>query len=346
MTSTAGYFYALSKNGDYLDEVAPWCNWAHVSDLTTEQAESLPERAKALGLKISLGCMETFFLPAKVYTRRTDWLARWHDDTVAGRSLAKRLSDAGVLHSVYVADEPRGNGLSLASLEPVLAAVGKEFPTFIVEDASGSTPTPPQGVTYYGLTCYTPRTLKDAAARYASLRAKWAGQIIVVAQAFNEIPYKVPDQAAWLDLAGKVPSSGLAWFCWAAYTQGTRKYFGTRDDPAAVAVHKQFGVKFKGEDMTLAIIDGERYFADVNGDGKAELIVRTPDPEGLIQVYSRTKHLGQWSYGYTSGYRLWFADTTGDGKVDLVSEHPDPEIGLQVGMSSGTAFATPVRWGG
>ena len=94
----------------------------------------------------------------------------------------------------------------------------------------------------------------------------------------------------------------------------------------------------------MQIVAGERFFADVNGDGKAELIVRTTD--GSIRVYSATADLGQWTYGYSSSYRLWLADVNGDGKADLVSENSALPEGLQVALSTGSAFASPVPWGG
>jgi subtilisin-like proprotein convertase family protein len=96
------------------------------------------------------------------------------------------------------------------------------------------------------------------------------------------------------------------------------------------------------------------YFADVNGDDKADLIGRNAST-GDVNVFLSTgtsfssgAPSGLWSYGWSSGYNLYFADVNGDGKKDLVSRYFGPAQGLTgniyVSLSTGTGFASPTLW--
>ena len=93
------------------------------------------------------------------------------------------------------------------------------------------------------------------------------------------------------------------------------------------------------------------YFADVTGDGKADIISRYFGPtEGLtgnIYVGASTGtgfgSPGLWTYGYSAGYDLYFADANGDGKADLVTRYYGPTMPLTgnvyVMRSTGAAFS-------
>lgn len=265
-----GYYYGLSDPvavyGDWLDTIAAWTNWAHVSDLTAAQAEALPERARALNLRISMAAMQTFFAPGAPYTLRADWRARWESNgdlgARAGRKLARRLQAAGVLHSVYVADEPYGNGISKTDLDKVLAVVSPDFPVWIAEDARWVTevntgyPPPlytayaaPTNLAVYGLIAYEPLTLADATLLYARLVANWtAGKILVVAQAFNTSPGPaIPNQMTWYNqVYATIPdgrAEGLAWFLYPNYPG----YKGSVSDAAVIADQKTIGISYFGK---------------------------------------------------------------------------------------------------
>jgi len=74
------------------------------------------------------------------------------------------------------------------------------------------------------------------------------------------------------------------------------------------------------------------YFADVTGDGKADLIAN--DNDGLVVVKSN-------GTGFDPGYEKWteetvvchqgcyFADVTGDGKADLIANDNDGLVVLR-----------------
>ncbi len=96
------------------------------------------------------------------------------------------------------------------------------------------------------------------------------------------------------------------------------------------------------------------YFADVTGDGRADLVGRLRT-NGDIYVFPSTGSgfsgsapAGLWSYGWSAGYDIYFGDVTGDGRADLVSRYFGPTSGLTgdiyVGVSTGTGFAFSGRW--
>ncbi|MEH0545884.1 FG-GAP-like repeat-containing protein [Streptomyces sp. B21-105] len=89
---------------------------------------------------------------------------------------------------------------------------------------------------------------------------------------------------------------------------------------------------------------GLLYFADVTGDGKADMLVHTPDGNinvrknmgtyfdgGTLMTANWSNFLGQPGQG-----RLYFADITGDGKADLMVHEMDGNINVRKNM--GTYF--------
>jgi PKD repeat protein len=69
------------------------------------------------------------------------------------------------------------------------------------------------------------------------------------------------------------------------------------------------------------------YFADLTGDGKADLIARSVagaspgDVHVAPSVGNAFAYSGIWTYGFSSGYDLIFADVTGDRVAELVARY-------------------------
>lgn len=256
----AGYFFGLGVYGDYLDKIAQYTNWVHVSNLSPTEAANLPERAKALEMKISFNAMQIFYLPGAPYTLRADWLSRWQNDP-HGRPLALRLAAKGVLHSVYVADEPYGNGISKTNVELILATVGAEFPTLIIEDSrwivgSPTGPAPsytayavPVGVTYYGFTVYTPLTFTDVTNAYTFLATVFPNNIIYLMQAFQPFGTALPSQSGLYNIGFNIPGVvGIAWFAYPNFNDGIA-YSGAVSDHLALLDHVAEGLSITGKVM-------------------------------------------------------------------------------------------------
>jgi parallel beta-helix repeat protein len=96
------------------------------------------------------------------------------------------------------------------------------------------------------------------------------------------------------------------------------------------------------------------YFADVTGDGRADLVGRY-NANGDVIVFPSTgagfssaPPAGLWTYGWSAGYDLFFGDATGDGKADILARYFGPNAGITgniyVGSSTGTSFASPGTW--
>ncbi|MHC0433392.1 FG-GAP-like repeat-containing protein [Streptomyces sp. O3] len=97
---------------------------------------------------------------------------------------------------------------------------------------------------------------------------------------------------------------------------------------------------------------GRLYFADVNGDGKADMLVHTKD--GNIEL--RTNRGTYWDQGkhWSAGWgrfltwkdlgRLYFADVNGDGKADLLVHTNDGKIAVRT--NHGSYFDQGKHWSG
>ncbi|MFF4836662.1 trypsin-like serine protease, partial [Streptomyces sp. NPDC001315] len=95
---------------------------------------------------------------------------------------------------------------------------------------------------------------------------------------------------------------------------------------------------------------GRLYFADINGDGKADLIVHGTDGNIAVRTNKGTYFDGgtQWSAGWANflGHegqgRLYFADIGGDGKADLIVHGTDGNIAVRT--NKGTYFDGGTQW--
>ncbi|MZE51763.1 trypsin-like serine protease, partial [Streptomyces sp. SID5770] len=120
----------------------------------------------------------------------------------------------------------------------------------------------------------------------------------------------------------------------------------------SVVVHRNLGTTFgpgtvmsTGWGRFLTGTDmGRLYFADITGDGKADLIVHGTDGNVAVRKNMGTYFDGgtHWSTGWgrfvtgTDMGRLYFADITGDGKADLIVHGTDGNVAVRKNM--GTYF--------
>ncbi|MFI2601265.1 S1 family peptidase, partial [Streptomyces sp. NPDC018693] len=88
---------------------------------------------------------------------------------------------------------------------------------------------------------------------------------------------------------------------------------------------------------------GRLHFADIGGDGKADLIVHTTAGDVSVRTNKGTYFDGgtHWSAGWTNflGHpkgSLYFSDTTGDGKADMFVRTTDGKIAVR--KNTGTYF--------
>jgi hypothetical protein len=104
-----------------------------------------------------------------------------------------------------------------------------------------------------------------------------------------------------------------------------------RSDTGAVRMLLSTGGAFAQAQWTSGFVAWryDVYFADVTGDGRADLISRHRDT-GDVEVWSSTGSsftwspgsgpFGTWTWGFVaSDYDLYFGDVTGDGVADLVT---------------------------
>ncbi len=101
--------------------------------------------------------------------------------------------------------------------------------------------------------------------------------------------------------------------------------------------------------MTPGVGNGKYYFADINGDGKADMI-QMKKTGGSSSLWFAT---AAGSYNTTPDatintdtgngmYEFYFADVNGDGKSDIIGTRTDGVLGLFIGLSTGAGFAPGV----
>jgi FG-GAP-like repeat len=97
------------------------------------------------------------------------------------------------------------------------------------------------------------------------------------------------------------------------------------------------------------------FVADVNGDGKADLIAKEKNPPGLWYVAlgdgtSFHPEPAPWAAGWavaSSAYDLFVADVDGDSRADLVAKEKNAPGNWYVALSTGTSFQPqPSPWAG
>src|SRR5579859_3312245 len=117
--------------------------------------------------------------------------------------------------------------------------------------------------------------------------------------------------------------------------------------PAGITVRRSDGSKFlANESWTTGPFSGGTlgtYFADVNGDGKADEIEVNSEGEYVrLSTGSSFDPAVKWSDPVYDGIQgTYFADVNGDGKADIIAVKSD---GVYVGLSTGSSFGPSVTW--
>ncbi|MEW9510136.1 FG-GAP-like repeat-containing protein [Streptomyces bacillaris] len=127
-----------------------------------------------------------------------------------------------------------------------------------------------------------------------------------------------------------------------------------------VVVHRNLGDSFApgrvmsgGWDLFVTWKDlGRLYFADVDGDGKADMLVHTKDGNIAVRTNRGTHFDGgkHWSGGWDRFIdgsdlgRLEFADVDGDGKADMLVHTKDGNIAVRT--NRGTYWDSGKHWSG
>jgi hypothetical protein len=87
--------------------------------------------------------------------------------------------------------------------------------------------------------------------------------------------------------------------------------------------------------------------ADVNGDGKADLVgynASTHDVEVGLSTGGSFAESTKWTE-WSPAYSVAFADVNGDGKADLIGYNASTGD-IQVALSTGSGFLSSTKWGG
>lgn len=215
----SGYYFSSSPDyGNHLAAIPREHELAHVSMDWADHADHarVAAEAKAHGFKgVIYNAMDVFFIrssvPGSQFALRPDWKARWAEWTPRVREFALR----GILHSIYIADEPSSHGLPLADLKAVndyLHSLG--YRTMVVE-VMGHYQDARPAYDFFGLTCYK----QDAAGVWsvdwaeAERRSKIAGANLVVGQAFQSSG-AIPDPRPAANCARCIRAKAMLWFLW------------------------------------------------------------------------------------------------------------------------------------
>lgn len=153
------------------------------------------------------------------------------------------------------------------------------------------------------------------------------------------------------DLATLSGQLGGGWETWAAMELSTGASFASSTWPIASALHMHNGGKAS---------DYRTFAADMNGDGKADLVTLSRDADGAwatniaVEISTGSGFAHAWwpaltpmhmrNGGAGADYRVVVADVNGDGRADLVTIGVDASGGwaewAAVEVSTGSGFAS------
>jgi len=241
-----GYFWTVGDQpspgmGDYLDEAPAWSNLIYVSVPTwpLDRVEELAERASRRHLWVVYSVVDEMQGTGKpAPDSALDGI--WAQQLPKVRAFAKR----GVLHSVYILDEPVANAVPVAHQQKIAALVKNAgFRTMIVENGTQHVP-----VDYFGISCYAHIGTPGGNAGCRQSYYHSDANIIVFPGFYSEgyqdghrdaVGFARWDQDAWGDLArelrGQGRLDGVLVFLWPSLPG----MVGTRDDPEFQEQHRR-----------------------------------------------------------------------------------------------------------
>ena len=149
------------------------------------------------------------------------------------RTLIEPFERRGLVHSIYVVDEPYWNNIPAADVDRGITYVESfGYKTMIAEWYARAIDSPRPAVDYYGVTCYTfpggtGVSQDECEAAYRS-HPDWN---FVLGQA-TDFGAGFTDQMRWYNLAIEPGREGLAWWVWRWPEQ-----MGAADAPAILSAH-------------------------------------------------------------------------------------------------------------
>jgi hypothetical protein len=234
----SGYYWSHSPDYGYHLDAIPLDHELAVVGLHADRAQHVQlseklrqQRRKAIYEAGSVSFEEVAPVGGHRRARlRADWQAQWQ----ARLPLINELHYRGVLHSIYLGDEPRSYGISAQDLDQVNRYVqGLGYHTMVV-DVPGYYRDWRPNYTYYGLTAYKLRSDGSWSVDWTEIeyKSRVAKANTVVAQAWNIRGFPIPDPAPAVQVAQRLRAKVLLWFVWPAF-QGNVVTAGNTPDAAA-----------------------------------------------------------------------------------------------------------------
>lgn len=192
-----GVYHASGPLGHYFSVLPPDIKVAVVDIMETDidYHRAIALEAKARGLRIVYGVHNAAFYPKSTggWALKEDWQAQ----TAIYEVKARIIRDAGVLHSIYLADEPYTNGITSDAMDAVYRWwTNLGYPTMVVESwPSCRNARPPY--TYFGFEPYFFDGTKWATipdVQFGNLMYKTNANVLVI-QAFNTMTAAIPPEA-------------------------------------------------------------------------------------------------------------------------------------------------------
>ena len=211
-----GYFMYGSGG---LAEAAAWTNWALLYTKTEAESREVADEARALRIRIT-------WTPFRGEATSKQWNATWESN----KALIRPFAVAGVLHSVYVADEPMASGkVGYEELARRIALVHAEGWKAMIVEQGGGIDKPHPAVDYYGLDWYG-----APAHRVRRALQQHPEVTFYVGAAYRTQDGAFISQGGEADIARDARVQ-LVWWMWPSIGP----WIGAGDDPGVQAEHRQ-----------------------------------------------------------------------------------------------------------